>query len=145
MSMHRLFVLLLIVSCKSESHDAPPPASTSQPEPVVPAPIDPNDPFAPYPNSAELCNRLIIAGGKPLHWRSWAITDDFAKVTTYYKDRAKAMQVKESTEKVEIQQSPARILTIYPAALAKQNPQCNKPLDPQDKTVVMLSEISMPQ
>jgi hypothetical protein len=141
-----VFALASIVSCKSEMiQDTPAPgapASSAPPQPF--ATVDPQDPFAPYPGATELCNRLIIAEGRPLRWRSWTVADDWSKVIAYYKEHAKGIAVRESTEKVEFPQTPTRVLTIYPAKLASKHPQCDKPLAPEDKTVVMLSETKMP-
>jgi hypothetical protein len=125
---------------------APEPKPDPQPAPKPSA--DPNDPFAPYPGSQELCNRVIIAEGKPLHWRSWVTADDWVKVGDYYKGRTKGMLTNPSTDRLEIHSGAGlqdRVLMVYPAAVASSKPQCNKPLAAEDKTVIMVSEQKMPQ
>lgn len=123
-------------------------ADAGAPEPPSVEPgttMDPNDPFAPYPGAAELCNRLVIQDKKPLHWRSWTTRDEWTKVAEHYKARAKGAPVRESTDRVELHSPPDRVLMIYPAAVASTKPQCDKPLAAGDKTVIMLSELRMPQ
>lgn len=147
--MHRrhLVLLLLAVGCKSPDAtqtNAQPSASTTVESPPPKPAEDPNDPFAQYPGSKDLCNQLIINDGKPLHWRSWTTTDDWTKVTDHYKDRAKAATTTQGTDRLEFHLGKDRVLMVYPAAVANQHPQCKKPLDPTDKTVIMLSEMKMP-
>lgn len=144
--MHRWSLLLLLVACKSPDATQ---TSTAPSESAAPAPppkpvVDPNDPFAQYPGSQELCNQLIINEGKPLHWRSWTTQDEWAKVTDHYKDRAKGIPTTQGTDRLEFHSGKDRVLMIYPAAVASTHPQCKKPLDPSDKTVIMLSEMRMP-
>jgi len=138
----RIFLCLLL-ACKSPPDKTEPEKSTP-PVVVEAAAFDPGDPFLPYANMAELCNRLMIAEGQPLHWRSWTSNDDYAKVCAYYKERAKGLEIREKSDQTEIHHGPGRVLMIYPAALASSHPQCNKPVAPTDKTVVMLSELRMP-
>jgi hypothetical protein len=122
--------------------------TTTEPAPPPPptATFAPNDPLAPYPGAMELCNRLQFQQNKPLHWRSWTTTDDYAKVTAYYRAKAKALKVDEPKDKdaLEIREGAERVLMIYPADKASAHPQCNKPIDASNKTVIMLSELRMP-
>lgn len=118
---------------------------TPKPPPAPKASVDPNDPFAPYPGSQELCNRLVVAEGKPLHWRSWVTPDDWSKVCDHYKDRTKGMPITQGTDKLEIHAAQDRVMVIYPRAMASAHPQCDKPLSPEDKTVIMVSEMRMPR
>lgn len=123
----------------------PPPSVSVAPNPKASA--DPNDPFAPYPGSQELCNRVVISDGKPLHWRSWVTGDDWVSVGGYYKARAKGMLANQATDRIEIHTGAGpsdRVLVVYPAAVASTKPQCNKPLAPADKTVIMVSEMKLP-
>lgn len=139
---------MLLASCRS------PDVSTDSGAPIPPEPapkvvekIDPNDPFAPYPGSVELCNRVIIAEGRPLHWRSWVTGDDWVKVGDHYKARAKGLLANQQTDRIEFHTGTGandRVLMIYPAAVASTKPQCNKPLDPGDKTVIMVSQQRLP-
>ncbi len=149
--MHRRAPVLLVVllaGCKSPdaSQTSAPPSETAQPAPPPPpkASADPNDPFAQYPGSQELCNQLIINEGKPLHWRSWTTTDEWTTVTDHYKNRAKGIPTTQGTDRLEFHSGKDRVLMIYPAAVASSHPQCKKPIDPSSKTVVMLSEMRMP-
>ena len=121
------------------AHEPPPPASTT---------FAPDDPLAPYPGAKLLCNRLVFQEGHPLYWRSWTTPEDYGKVAALYKDRAsaKALRSEESKEKdkLEVHMGSERVLMVYPASKASAHPQCGKPLDAADKTVVMLSELRMP-
>jgi hypothetical protein len=144
--MHRWpLSVLLLVSCKSpDASQTNAPPSASAPAPAAKPSADPNDVFAQYPGSAELCNQLIINEGKPLHWRSWTSADDWSKVTDHYKTRAPGVPTTQGTDRIEFHSGKDRVLMIYPAAVASSHPQCKKPLDPADKTVIMLSEMKMP-
>ena len=67
--MHRWAGLVsILAACKSPDVLADSGAPIA-PEPTVEksAKIDPNDPFAPYPGATELCNRVVVAEGRPLH------------------------------------------------------------------------------
>lgn len=150
----RLAVLLAVVAgcVRSSPPEKTSPSATETaketppPPPPPTATFAPNDPLAPYPGATELCNRLMFQEGKPLHWRSWTTADDYAKVSAYYKDRAKALRSDEAKDKgkLEIREGGDRVLMIYPADKASAHPQCGKPIDPSAKTVTMLSELRMP-
>lgn len=143
--------LVLVLACAGCVRSSPPektaPSATGTSDPPRPAAtFAPGDPLAPYPGAKELCSRFQLQQGTPLYWRSWTSSDGYEKVSAYYIDRAKALKVEPNKEKdkLELRDGASRVLMVYPADKAGLHPQCNRPLDPSGKTVVMLSELRVP-
>src|SRR5438445_9856897 len=108
--MHR-WALVLLLSCKSPdaAQTSAQPSESAAPAPPPKPSADPNDPFAQYPGSQDLCNQLIINEGKPLHWRTWTTPDEWSKVTDHYKNRAKGIPTTQGTDRIEFHSGKDRV------------------------------------
>ena len=98
--------------------------------------------FQPYAGARNLCEQWTAVLGSEkgeLHWRSFAVKDDFDRVAAFYARRDSAAAEKTNDGSLMLQHDKGIILTIHRAS-ATNYPKCDQAPRTGENTVIVLSQ-----
>lgn len=98
--------------------------------------------FAPYPEARDLCEQWTAVLGSErgeLHWRSFAVKDNFDRVAGFYARKESAAAEKTGDGSLMLHHEKGIILTIHRAS-ATNYPKCDQGPHEDENTVIVLSQ-----